>query len=691
MQQLPPLSAGAVEANMRPGAPFAVTGAILQVVQMRPIASNKPGAPPVTTDPSTERWRGVLSDGIYGMNVIFASALVPSMRQKVIEKNTVIRVDNSMDNMVNDTRLPIILSATVLGQSPTRIGEPQQWPTKATAGAGAAHQQPPPQQQHQQAASSYVPATPAAAYAPPTTSTGGYANTSNYGASATNSYGAPATTTATATSSYASGGGYASTAGGGGYGSSTATPAAPSSSTSTLAGRPTQSIASLSPYVNAWCIRGRVTQKGDMKHYTNARGEGHLFNFTIADESCDIRVTLFNQDADRYFEQIKEGRVYLVQSGRVNPANRRFNSTQSEYEITAERATVIEEVTDARIASAIPAIQLNPVPIADLAQVEPNTTADVLGIVTDIGPLSTIVSKATQRELTKRDVTLADQSAYSVRLTLWGKQAENVTFHEGQVLGVRHAKVGDFGGRSLSTLMSSTLAANPDLPEAHALQGWWDAQGSTMALMTHQGAGGGGGAGGMGGGMGGAGMGAADRNDVTLLCDVQDPAMGATKPEYYTTDAYITFIRPQNMMYPACQSEGCSKKVTFTGSGWRCEKCSVEHDAPEYRYIMTINVTDATGQVWLQAFNEAAQTILGKTASELNYLKEANPAEHDQVVQEAMFRPMRFRVRVKQETFQDEARARHAIMECQHLDVSGQAVIQAALAAKKLVAMYDGQ
>jgi replication factor A1 len=76
-------------------------------------------------------------------------------------------------------------------------------------------------------------------------------------------------------------------------------------------------------------------------------------------------------------------------------------------------------------------------------------------------------------QITKRELTVVDRSNYSVRLTLWGRQAESYQANDQPVVAFKGAKVGDFGGRSLSMLSSSTMVMNPDIPEAHVLRGWF--------------------------------------------------------------------------------------------------------------------------------------------------------------------------------------------------------------------------
>lgn len=104
----------------------------------------------------------------------------------------------------------------------------------------------------------------------------------------------------------ASSNGYTSTSNG--FGS---TNAGSSHNTSTLSNHVTSAIANLTPYQNKWVIKARVTQKGNIRKWNNARGEGKLFSMDLMDESGEIRATCFNDACDKYYEMIQVSSVLV--------------------------------------------------------------------------------------------------------------------------------------------------------------------------------------------------------------------------------------------------------------------------------------------------------------------------------------------------------------------------------------------
>lgn len=134
--------------------------------------------------------------------------------------------------------------------------------------------------------------------------------------------------------------------------------ASPATSSSTAQAKPPQAragqsgrggksvypIEGLSPYQNNWTIKARVTQKTDIRTWSNQRGEGKLFNVTLMDQSGEIRATAFNAVVDELYDRFEEGKVYYISKARVNLAKKKFSNLQNDYELSLEKNTEVEEV-----------------------------------------------------------------------------------------------------------------------------------------------------------------------------------------------------------------------------------------------------------------------------------------------------------------------------------------------------------
>ena len=247
------------------------------------------------------------------------------------------------------------------------------------------------------------------------------------------------------------------------------------------------------------------------------------------------------------------------------------------------------------------------------------------------------------KSFNKRELTLADDSQTSVRLTIWGKAAQSFEAPLESIIAFKGVKVSDFGGRSLSLLASGSMNVDPEIDEAHKLRGWFDAVGQNATFNTHQNL--------------ASNTGSRGKQDNKLISSVmeEEAYLNSETPSYFNLRAAVIYVKNTTVAYPACQTEGCNKKVIDENPDeWWCEKCQKKWDRPEYRYVLNVNVADHTGSLWLSCFDDAGRMIMGITANELMQIKDDDDTKFMNAMQEATCKTFNFRVRARMETFQDQ-------------------------------------
>ncbi|KAF8330072.1 replication factor-A protein 1 [Cantharellus anzutake] len=411
-------------------------------------------------------------------------------------------------------------------------------------------------------------------------------------------------------------------------------------------------IEGLSPYQNKWTIKARVTSKSEIRLWSNNRGDGKLFSCTFMDETGEIRATGFNAAVDEHYEKLQEGKVYYVSRARVNIAKKKYGSSTNEYEITLERTSEIKECMDT---ADLPEVKYSFVELSQMESQQKDALVDVLGVVHEVFPLGEIYSNKTNKSVAKRELTLVDNSGYSIRMTLWGKQAESFDNHSNPVIAFKGVRVGDFGGRSLGMFSGSSMQIDPDSPQAHLLRGWYDSGGKAETFQPQT----------PGGGSGPSGMSSGGFNHKELypiaIAQEKFPGLRDT-PDYFSLHATIVLFREENLYYTSCPGPKCQKKVLEQDDGtWRCEKCAKSYENCEYRYLLSVSVADHTGQVFLQGFNEVAEQLLGISAKDYHNLMHQDSDAAKAKLTEAKGKVWNLSCRVKQETYNGVTRPRYGI------------------------------
>ncbi|KAH7852870.1 hypothetical protein Vadar_030294 [Vaccinium darrowii] len=423
-------------------------------------------------------------------------------------------------------------------------------------------------------------------------------------------------------------------------------------------------ISALNPYQGRWVIKARVTAKGDIRRYNNARGDGKVFSFDLLDsDGGEIRATCFNAAVDTFYEPIEDGKVYLISKGSLKPAQKNFNHLKNEWEIILKAFSTVDLCPNED--GSIPSQQFSFRPISEIEIAGNNSILDVIGVVTSVNPSVPVLQK-NGMETQRRTLTLKDQSGWSVGLTLWGdfcnREGQNLQeiIDSGifPVLAVKAGKVNDFNGKSIGTILSTKLFINPDYPEAHSLRNWSDGGGkntTSQSISRDM----------IPGGL---------KNEIRkTVSQIKDEGLGRSdKPDWITVKATISFIKTDAFCYTACPlmigDRQCKKKVTKLGnSRWQCDRCNQEIEECDYRYLLQAQVQDHTGWTWVTAFQESGEEILGCPAKDLYVLKyeEEDDVRFGEIIRGSLFTEFLFRLKIKEELCGDEQRVKITVVKAE--------------------------
>ncbi|CAJ1930951.1 unnamed protein product [Sphenostylis stenocarpa] len=425
-------------------------------------------------------------------------------------------------------------------------------------------------------------------------------------------------------------------------------------------------IAALNPYQNMWTIKARVTAKGELRHYNNARGDGKVFSFDLLDsDGGQIRATCFNSVADQFYNVIEAGKVYLVSRGSVKPAQKNFNHLPNDQELTLDMTSTIQPCLDDD--NTIPKQTFNFRPISEIESLENNTIVDVIGVVTSISPTASIMRK-NGTETQKRTLQLKDMSGRSVELTLWGnfcnvegQRLQNIC-DEGTfpVLATKTVRINDFNGKSVGTIMTSLLFVEPDFPEAYTLKRWYENEGKngpTLSISRE--------------------TSNFAKNEIRkTISQIKDEKLGTSeKADWISVCATLSYMKLDYFCYPGCPimigDRQCNKKVTNNADGkWFCDRCNQSIDACDYRYILSFQIMDHTGVTWVTAFQESGEEIMGMPAKDLYYLKyeEQDDVRFAEIIRKILFTEYVFKLKVKEETFSDEQRVKSTVVKAEKVN-----------------------
>ncbi|CAF2271482.1 unnamed protein product [Rotaria magnacalcarata] len=368
------------------------------------------------------------------------------------------------------------------------------------------------------------------------------------------------------------------------------------------------SISDLDSLRSRWVIKARVANKSYIREYSNANRNGKVFSAGLVDRTGEIELVAFDHVAEKFDTKLEIGKTYFITKANIVPANQRFNSFKHIYQMVLKINTIIhicEEQDNDDPAD----IFFNFIPIKEVALRENNTLCDIIGLVSSIDECKFFYNKYKQKYCVKRDIMITDEKA-SIILTLWEKQAEAFSNTPCSIIGIKGAKICDFRGKSLSSIDSTVIRSN--LPkinrtiqlEALRQSSFENLNLASLTTMTQV------------------------KSSVATIEEVlaaEVDLMQHKSTEYFYVRGYCNVIDQDDAIYMCCPVEKCCKKLDDLESGsFFCKKCRTEQHAFKWAYALLCSIVDATGELNVCMFGNAAESLLDISADPFHQLKNCN-------------------------------------------------------------------
>jgi replication factor A1 len=427
-------------------------------------------------------------------------------------------------------------------------------------------------------------------------------------------------------------------------------------------------ICELSAYHRKWVIKARVTNKAPLRTFSKGMGEGKVFHIELLDAmGGEIKASFFNHAADKYFDTLENGKCFTFSQGSVRIANRQYNRTSHRYELIFDKEALVALCDED---SSIETVKFSFVTLRTLQTRALPCTVDLCGVVSSFKPHMAFSTRE-GKELVKREVTIVDDTATSMVVTLWGERAQqpDKMFEGNPVVTFKSVSIKEWNGsRSGSSLQSGTFTFNATSPEAKRVQEWWSQGGSSQEVLQLSEA------------AGNSGEGRARNATQTNLAGVRRAAESiSSQPELFSVVARLGLVQtrkqgePQPLHYMACQEpkEGngwpCNKRVDEQGFCASCNRAGKV--AP--RLNVRCRFMDYEEQAWLTSFHEAACKILEMSAEEVRAMEEAaaqkgeaGREELEAVIRKSYFqKPMNVTVRAKLDHYNGETRTNVTVVD----------------------------
>jgi replication factor A1 len=383
-------------------------------------------------------------------------------------------------------------------------------------------------------------------------------------------------------------------------------------------------------------IQVRIIKKTDVKNYsTQQKTPGSVFSFVIQDEDGDeMQITCFNKAVNKFYDIIRENKIFLITGGYVKLNDRKFTSVKSDYKIVIDENTRVEEVEDD---GSIQQLKFDFVKLSNLSNLPLYAVIDVIGYVKECGEL--IIKNTKNGDQPMKKLILVDDSGWKAECSLWRIFA-HTEVHTNQIIALKNVKIGEFNGRNVSTFEESVVLLDPPyLKEAEIIRNFVENfTGEYRAFNSKD---------------------VAGNNEhggkytkvlyMKEVLEIIDDTTNDDKLNQMKIKATVTqLIHNDKNFYAGCLDLNCKKKLQHDSHGWNCVSCNKTYIKPNYYYTLSIRVKDCSFEYWIDMLGTVAEKFMKITAEEYkDILYDRNEARLREISNEIEFRTFIFSVRPK--------------------------------------------
>ena len=238
-------------------------------------------------------------------------------------------------------------------------------------------------------------------------------------------------------------------------------------------------LTEITPYANNWEVEIIIASKQPVREWNNAKGSGKIQTIIVQDKSGKMQLKLWKTDVDR-FGFMEEGKCYRLSGCQLKPADKKWNKTGTDYEMHSAQSMQCTEST------ATVEIEYNFIKLNEVSEKPVDSTVDVVGIIYEVEEAREITFQASQRTSFRRNFSIVDNTNAVLRVTLWGKNAEEFVGQSGMAVEVSGALVREWQSVKNLNAGSDTSIKIRDQMDENAreetsdLFSWWNAGGSSQ-------------------------------------------------------------------------------------------------------------------------------------------------------------------------------------------------------------------